>query len=30
VETAAAREGIDHVVILGDFDAAPDSASMRF
>ena len=30
VDTTAAREGIEHVVILGDFDAAPDSASMRF
>lgn len=25
VETIAAREGIDHVAILGDFDAAPDA-----
>ena len=30
VDAAAVREGVEHVVILGDFDAAPDSASMRF
>ncbi|UNX54177.1 endonuclease/exonuclease/phosphatase family protein [Georgenia sp. TF02-10] len=25
-----AEQGIEHVVVLGDFDAAPDHASMRF